>query len=232
MRAGFVDGGLHGPEQRRGHHHGPRAAVVEHIGVVIHGQQRVHRHRHHAGQQAAEEHGREIDGIERAQQHALLAPEARLAQRAGKAAAARVEFGKGGRAGIVDIGHLGATAGGEVARQQVIGRVVTGGQRGDNGLGAGGRGRHVSTPLAAPAMVRRVRRDRLQRWSCSGYLVTGSLCRRCRCILFHIDYYASEGMHYITVCSTRRPALCRTYNAALAGLIPNFLPCVATPNRH
>ncbi|MCY1293745.1 hypothetical protein D3C81_1455670 [compost metagenome] len=123
--------------------------MPEHVRIVVRGQQRIDRDRHHSRQQAAEEHRGEIDGIERAQQQPLFLPEPRIAQRAGKAAGAGIEFGVGQRSGVVDIGDLGAPSCIEVARKQVFGGVVARRQHRD-GAGIGGRGsiggRHVSTP--------------------------------------------------------------------------------------
>ena len=63
----------------------PGAAVVEHEAVIVGGEQRVDRHRHHAGLDRAEECRRPIDGIEEAQQHALLAAEPERTQHVAEA---------------------------------------------------------------------------------------------------------------------------------------------------
>ncbi|MCY1220038.1 hypothetical protein D9M72_320370 [compost metagenome] len=132
----LLDGRLHYRQQRLRHHHGARAAVAKHIGVIVCGQQGIDRHRHHARQQAAEKYRGEINGIERAQQQPLFLAEARVAQRAGKAAGAGIELGISQRGGVVDVGSLAPAPCLHIARQQVLGGVVAGGQC-RHGIGSG-----------------------------------------------------------------------------------------------
>jgi hypothetical protein len=70
--------------ERLRHHQHPGAAVGQHEAVVVLGHQRVDRHRDDAGLQAAEKRRRPIDGVEQADENALLALHAERAQRAGK----------------------------------------------------------------------------------------------------------------------------------------------------
>ena len=74
-------------QQRFGDEQHPRAAIRQHIGVLIRGQQRVERHRHDAGADRAEKHDREIDGVEHDHGDALFAADAEPAQHVGDAAA-------------------------------------------------------------------------------------------------------------------------------------------------
>ena len=100
--------------QRLGHEQHARAAVGQHIGILIRRQQRVERHRHDAGADRAEKDGRKVDRVEHDHRHALFAADAEPAQHVGDAAAlllqiAIAEFGDGigegelARAALVDI---------------------------------------------------------------------------------------------------------------------------------
>ena len=68
-----------------GHNQQPRAAVVEHEGVIVLGQKRVDRHGDDAGLDGAEECGRPIDGVGEADEDALFAADAERAQRMAEA---------------------------------------------------------------------------------------------------------------------------------------------------
>ena len=74
-----------------------RAAVREHVGVVVGGQQRVDRDRHDAGVERAEERHRPVDGVVQAKQHALLAAQAQrraAPRRAGATRASQLAVGQ------------------------------------------------------------------------------------------------------------------------------------------
>ena len=92
----FVIGLDHRRRQRRQqcarHQHRLRARVLQHVGVVVGGQQRVHGHRHQAGVHRAEEAHRPVVAVVHQQQHALFAPDAQRAQAGGDAAHALVEL--------------------------------------------------------------------------------------------------------------------------------------------
>ena len=93
-------------QQRARHQHRLRARVLQHVGVVVGGEQRVHRHRHEAGVDRAEKAHRPVVAVVHQQQHALLAPQAQRAQAGGQAAHAVVEFAVAQRAEVVDEGGL------------------------------------------------------------------------------------------------------------------------------
>ena len=73
-------------QQRPRHQHRLRAAVLEHVGVVVGGEQGVHRHRHHAGVQRAQKADHPVAAVVHQQQHALLALDAQRAQARGHTA--------------------------------------------------------------------------------------------------------------------------------------------------
>ena len=107
-----------GDEQHAG------AAVGQHIGILIRGQQRVERHRHDAGADGAEKHDREIDRVEHDHGDALFAADAKTAQHVGGAARlplqfAIAEFGNG-----VGEGEFFAAAFIDIAIEQPGHRVV------------------------------------------------------------------------------------------------------------
>ena len=111
-------------KQRFGHEQHACAAIRQHIGILIRGQQRIERHRHDAGADRAEEHDRKIDGIQHDHRHALFAADAEPAQHVGDAAAlllqiAIAEFGNG-----VGEGELGPAALVDIAVEQPGHRVV------------------------------------------------------------------------------------------------------------
>jgi hypothetical protein len=74
-------------QQRFGYEQHPRAAIRQHIGVLIRGQQRVERHWHHAGADRAEKHDRKIDRVEHDHGDPLFAADPETAQEIGEAAA-------------------------------------------------------------------------------------------------------------------------------------------------
>ena len=67
-----------------GNDQGFRAAVGQHVAVVVLGHQRVDRHGDDAGLEAPEKRRRPVDGVGERQQHALLAVDAERAQRGAK----------------------------------------------------------------------------------------------------------------------------------------------------
>ena len=85
---------------------GLRARMLEHVGVVVGGEQGVDRDRHDAREHRAEERDRPVGAVEHEQQHALLALDAGVPQRRGEAARALVELAVGERARVVDEGGL------------------------------------------------------------------------------------------------------------------------------
>ena len=113
-----ADDVLHDRIKRLGDEQHAGAAVGQHIGVLIRGQQGVERHRHDAGADRAEKHDREIDRVEHDHGDPLLAAHAEPAQQIGGAAAlplqvAIAEVGDG-----VSEGELGAAAFVDVAVEQ------------------------------------------------------------------------------------------------------------------
>ena len=67
-------------QQRFGDEQDARAAIGQHIGILIDGQKGVQRHRHHTCADRAQEHDREIDRVEHDHRHALLAADTEPAQ--------------------------------------------------------------------------------------------------------------------------------------------------------
>ncbi len=112
---------LQARQQRTRHQRGLRAAVVEHVGVVVGREQRVDRDGHHAGIEAAQKAHGPVAAVEHEQQHALFAPHAGSLQRGGQAARAVFELAVAQRAAVVDVGDaFGAAA---VEGEQVFGKV-------------------------------------------------------------------------------------------------------------
>ena len=83
-----------------------RARMLEHVGVVVGGEQGVDRDRHDAGEHRAEEGDRPVGAVVHEQHHALLALDAGVLERRGEAAHALVERAVGERARVVDEGDL------------------------------------------------------------------------------------------------------------------------------
>ncbi len=123
--AGFVaalgDGLLQHGQQRARYQHGLRAAVLQHIGVVVGGEQRVDRHGHDAGVHRAEEAHGPVVAIVHQQQHAFFAMDAEGLQRGGNAADALGQLAVAHRAVVVDVGGLAGPL--RVARDQVLGEI-------------------------------------------------------------------------------------------------------------
>ena len=111
-------------QQRFGDEQHPRAAIRQHIGVLIGGQKRIERHRHDAGADRAQEHRRKIDGVQHDHRHALLAANAEAAQHVGDAAALRLQIAIGQFGDGIGEGQFFATAFVDIAVEQPGHRVV------------------------------------------------------------------------------------------------------------
>ena len=86
---------LHHRQQRFRNEQHPRAAIRQHVGILIRRQQRVERHRHDAGADRAQKHDRKIDGVEHDHRDALFAADAETAQHVGEAAALLLQLAIG-----------------------------------------------------------------------------------------------------------------------------------------
>src|SRR5229473_3027739 len=102
----------------------PRPAVAQLVFVIGRRQECVHRHRHDAGLDRAEEQRRPVAAIEHGDRNALLACNVERAQGAGGAIDPLGELREGTAAGVVDVGDLPASPGGQVAADQVYRSVV------------------------------------------------------------------------------------------------------------
>ena len=131
-------------QQRARHQHGLGPRMLEHVGVVVGGEQGVHRHRHHAGVQRAQEAHGPVQVVEHQQQHAFLAAQAQRTQAGADAAHALVQFAVAQAAVVVDEGRDGGTR--RIGLQQVGGEVEALAGCGD-GVGKG----HVLSPVGRPA---------------------------------------------------------------------------------
>ncbi len=116
---------LHAPEhvldhrqQRLGNKQHPRAAIRQHIGVLIRGQQRVERHRHDTGADRAEKHRWKICRVEHDHGHALFAADTETAQHIGDAAALLLQFAVGQFGNGVGEGELFAAPFIDIAVEQ------------------------------------------------------------------------------------------------------------------
>ena len=115
---------LHDRQQRFGDEQHARAAIRQHVGILIRRQQRVERHRHDAGADRAEEHDRKIDRVEHDHRDALFAADAEPAQHVGDAAALLLQFAIGEFGDGVGEGELGAAALVDIAVEQPGHRIV------------------------------------------------------------------------------------------------------------
>ncbi len=82
-----------------------RAAVLEHVAVVILGHQRVDRDGDAAGIERAEEHGWPVDAVKQAHQHPLFRPHLQRLQDVREALGALAQLLIGPRPGLIDIGN-------------------------------------------------------------------------------------------------------------------------------
>ena len=111
-------------QQLFGHDQQPGPAVVEHEAVIVLGHQRVDRHRHDARLDRAEEGGRPIDGVEQADEDALLAADAERAQHVAEALDALGKLAIGPAAARIDKGEFAGAAGIEIALENIGGEIV------------------------------------------------------------------------------------------------------------
>ena len=111
-------------QQRLGNEQHPGAAIRQHIGVLIRGQQRVERHRHDAGADRAEKHRRKIHGVEHDHRDPLFAADAEPAQHIGDAAALLLQFAIGQFGNGVGEGEFAAAAFIDIAVEQPGHRIV------------------------------------------------------------------------------------------------------------
>ena len=93
-------------QQRLGNEQHPGAAIRQHIGVLIGGQQRVERHRHDAGADRAEKHDRKICCVEHDHRDALFAADTKTAQQIGEAAALLLQIAIGQLGNRIDEGEF------------------------------------------------------------------------------------------------------------------------------
>ncbi len=113
-------------QQRTRDQGGLRAAVVQHVGIVVGREQGVDRHGHHARVEAAEEGHGPVAAVVHEQQHALLAPQAGGGEGRGQAARAVFERAVAEAAPVVDIGRALCTL--PVEAEQVLGKIESWGQ--------------------------------------------------------------------------------------------------------
>ena len=111
-------------QQRFGNEQHARAAIRQHIGVLIRGQKRIERHRHDAGADRAEKHRRKIDGVEHDHGDPLFAADAEPAQHVGDAAALLLQIAIGQLGHGVGEGEFVAAAFIDIAVEQPGHRVV------------------------------------------------------------------------------------------------------------
>ena len=115
---------LHHGQQRFGDEQHPRAAIRQHVGILIRGQQRIERHRHDAGADRAQKHRRKIHGVEHDHRHALFAADAEPAQHVGDAAALLLQIAVGQFGDGVGEGEFCAAALIDIAVEQPGHRIV------------------------------------------------------------------------------------------------------------
>jgi hypothetical protein len=96
-----------------------RAAVRQHVLVLVGGQQRVQRHGDDAGADGTEENAWPVDRIVHQNAHTGLAGDPQVFENVCGLARARNEFGEGQLPFVIDVGNLAATAFSQVAVRQV-----------------------------------------------------------------------------------------------------------------
>src|SRR5204862_3351806 len=101
--------------------------VLEHVRVVVGGQQRIDRDGNQPRMQRPQKRRRKIDGVVQAQEHALIAAQPKSRERGGDLLYALRKLTVRKRLLVVDIGELGGAVG--IARQQVRGKVEAGRRR-------------------------------------------------------------------------------------------------------
>ena len=118
---GGAHGGLQRGQERVGHQHGLRTAVLQHVGVVVCGEQRVHGHRHDAREHGTQKAHGPVAAVVHQQQHALFAPHAAALQGGRHALDALGQRAITQLPIVVDVGDfVGAL---RVARKQVLGEI-------------------------------------------------------------------------------------------------------------
>ena len=113
-----ADDVFHDGIERFGDEQHARAAIRQHVGILIRGQQRIERHRHDAGADRAEEHAWKIHRVEHDHRHALFAADAEPAQHVGDAAALPLQLAIGEFGDGIGEGELGAAALVDIAVEQ------------------------------------------------------------------------------------------------------------------
>ena len=151
LMLGMLQRLLHHGHQRAIGQHGLCAAVLQHIGVVVHGQQGVDGDRHHACVHGAQKRNHPFAHIVHDQQHALFAVYACGRQTLGQAARLILQLRIGQRAVVVGVGDFGGPALVEI--KQMLGEVerlgeVDHGSTPDIGLGRVTRPAAPEEPLA------------------------------------------------------------------------------------
>ncbi len=111
-------------QQRRRDDQRTGAAVAQHVVVVVRREQRVRRDRHDARLDRTKERGWKVDGVEVAEQHALLGRKAQRRECIRAAVDALTELAVGVRAGVVDVRDLAGTSGTQIALDQVVRGIV------------------------------------------------------------------------------------------------------------
>ncbi len=115
----------HGQRQRRQqgsrHQHRLRTRMLQHVGIVVGGEEGVHRHRHDAGVHRAQKTHRPVAAVLHQQQHAFLALDAERLEPGGHPAHPQLEFAVVKNAGVVDERGPGSAL--RVAVQQVLRKV-------------------------------------------------------------------------------------------------------------
>ena len=111
-------------QQRLGYEQHARAAIRQHIGVLIRGQKRIERHRHDAGADRAEKHRWEIDRVQHDHGDPLFAADAEPAQHVGDAAALFLQFAIGQFGHGIGEGELCPAALIDIAVEQPGHRIV------------------------------------------------------------------------------------------------------------
>ena len=115
---------LHHRQQRFGDEQHARAAIRQHVGILLGRQQRVERHRHDAGADRAEKHDRKIHRVEHHHRDALLAPDAEPPQQIGEAAALRLQLAVAELGDRIGEGEFCAAARIDIAVEQIGHRIV------------------------------------------------------------------------------------------------------------
>ena len=111
-------------QQRFGNEQHAGAAIRQHIGVLIGGEQRIERHRHDAGTDRAQKHRRKIRRVQHDHGDAFFAADAKPAQHVGDAAALLLQAAIGQLGNGVGEGEFVAAALVDIAVEQPGHRIV------------------------------------------------------------------------------------------------------------